>query len=471
MQALDLAYNSLVPKKVWYYFVFLELIAVLSSVLLSCNIAYFLLLAATFLLLVLLDDKMTLIILIALSTFINYQNVSILALWISVVLFILAAILFRVFFRSCLNQVRTIKSKLNLPLTIFLTITLFNVLRGLFYSYKMSSLALESFVYLSLGLIFLVTDVFKSLRDIKNLFNILVLLTIVQSIYGVTNYLIVGHRIGGTLFGIIPNMVAIVLLNLSFYSPDRRKRRLYLLLLFPAAVHLIFSFTRGYWFGFIGGLIFSYAYYVSQRKYKAGGKIFNFLKGLIVVFSISVVILLSLQFILPGGNFIQEFTKRFKSSFSASLGRETVSNYARVLEYREAVEKIKEKPVHGFGLGYRFEYFNPLLLKRESVYAVHNDYLAIILKMGLVGLTVFLWLFYVFFREGLQAGRRTADPYSKGLIAGFSANILQILLVGFTNHVIIGVMNTFYLAFAMGAVVVLSRNEKPREKVEISAIV
>jgi hypothetical protein len=32
-------------------------------------------------------------------------------------------------------------------------------------------------------------------------------------------------------------------------------------------------------------------------------------------------------------------------------------------------------------------------------------------------------------------------------------------------------MNTFYLAFAMGAVVVLSRNEKPREKVEISAIV
>jgi O-antigen ligase len=129
------------------------------------------------------------------------------------------------------------------------------------------------------------------------------------------------------------------------------------------------------------------------------------------------------------------------------------------------------KPVQGFGLGYRFEYFNPLLLKRESVYAVHNDYLAIILKMGLVGLIAFLWLFYVFFSESLQAGRRTANPYSKGLIAGFSANILQILLVGFTNHVIIGVMNTFYLAFAMGAVVVLSRNEKPREKVEISAIV
>lgn len=459
MQALNLAYNDS-AKKLWHFFILLELLIILSSLLLSYKIAFVIVLAMIFLFLVSLNLKITLMILIALSTFISYESKNILALGISILFFVLAAVLFGIYFKFCLNPIKIIKSKLNLPLVVFLTIALFNALRGLFYSYKITSLALESFVYLSLGFIFIVIIILKSIRDIKNIFNILVLLTIGQSIYGVINYLLVRHRIGGTMFGIIPSMVDIVLLNLFLYSRNKKERWFYLLLLIPGVIHLIFSFTRGYWFGFIGGLIFSYAYYISQQEYAFSRRVFNFLKGLTIISLLSVLVLLSLQFFLPGGNFIQEFTKRFRSSFSVTLSRETVSNYYRVLEYQEAYERIYERPVYGYGLGYRFDFFDPLALKRESVYAVHNDYLAIILKMGLVGLIAFLWLFYVFFKEGLQAGRRTKGPYAKGLIAGFSANILQILLTGFTNHVIIGIMNTYYLAFAMGAVVIISKNEE-----------
>jgi O-antigen ligase len=257
-------------------------------------------------------------------------------------------------------------------------------------------------------------------------------------------------------------MVAIVLFNLFLYSQDKHKRWLYLLLLIPGVIHLIFSFTRGYWFGFIGGLVFSYAYYVSQQEYALSRRVLYFLKGLTIISLLSVSILLTLQLLLPGGNFIRVFARRAKSSFSVTLSRETVSNYARVLEYQGAIERIKEKPVYGFGLGYRFEIFNPLLSQRETIYEVHNDYIDLILKMGLIGLIVYLWLFYVFFKEGLQTGKRLNNPLAKSLTAGFLANVLQILLIGFTNHVLIGVMNIYYLAFAMGAIVVINAGKETK---------
>ena len=149
MQALNLAYNDS-AKKLWQFFILLELLIILSSLLLSYKIAFVIVLAMIFLFLVSLNLKITLMILIALSTFISYESKNILALGISILFFVLAAVLFGIYFKFCLNPIKIIKSKLNLPLVVFLTIALFNALRGLFYSYKITSLALESFVYLSL---------------------------------------------------------------------------------------------------------------------------------------------------------------------------------------------------------------------------------------------------------------------------------------------------------------------------------
>lgn len=460
MQSLEPTYKNTNLNRYWLILFSFELLVFLSSFFFSYKIAIVLGLAIVFIFLVSLELKVTLIILIALSSLITYDSKSALTLGISLLVFILLALLFKVFIRFCLRGIKIVKTKLNLPLVIFLIIVLLNALRGMFCSYKITSLALESYVYLSFGLIFILINFLRSIRDIWILFTILVLFSISQSIFGITNYLLAGHRIGGTLFGIIPSLVAIVLLNLFLYSRNKQKRWFYLLLLIPLVVHLIFSFTRGYWFGFLGGLIFSYAYYISQQKAGSVTQFFSFLKRLGVVICFSIVILITLQLVLPGNIFIREFAKRFRSSFSASLSRETVSNYARVVEYREAVEKIKIRPILGYGLGYRFDFFNPLALSRESTSAVHNDYLAIILKMGLVGLMVFLWLFYVFFKDGFSTSRRLSNPINKGLTIGLIANVLQLLLIGFTNHVLIGIMNTYYLAFAIGAVLNIGKAEE-----------
>jgi len=457
MEALSLEYNSITNRKFLFLFILFEIGAIFISFLFSYKIAILLPLAFVFLIVILLDAKVSLMILIALSTFVSYKNTTTLAFGMGVLIFVLAAMFLSIYLRFCIKGLKMMKGKLHLPLVTFILIVLLNAARGLFCSYKITYWGLETFAYLSFGLVFLIITFFESSDDIKRFFNILILLAIFQSIYGVVNYFLVGHRIGGTIFGIMPSMIAIVLLNLVFYSRDKRKRFLYLLFSFLPILHLLFSFTRGMWIGFLGALAFSYAFYVSQLSHARGRKFFLFIRGGMIALVVSFSGLLIFSPFLPGEGLVGGVLNRFRSGFSLRFSGETVSNYQRVLEYQAAIEKIKEKPVWGYGVGYGFDFRDWLSQKVYTVRAVHQDYLAIVLKMGLIGLLAFLWLFYVFFRNGLKIVRELDDEYLKGLSAGFLAVVLQLLLIGFTNHVFIGVMGTFYLAFAIGSVLVIER--------------
>lgn len=458
MQALSLEYSNIINKKFLFLFVFLELGAIFISFLFSYKMAVFLALVLVFVVLVLSGVKINLMILIVLSMFVDYDNKSRLAFGLGVLTLVLVSMFLSLYFGFCLKGLKIIKSKLNLPLMAFMLIVSFNVFRGLFFSYKITHWGLDTFAYLSFGLIFLVINFLTSSEDVRKFFHILIVLVIYQSIYGVVNYLLVGHRIGGVMFGIMPSMIAIVLLNLFFYSRNKRKRFLYLLLSFLPILHLLFSFTRGMWIGFLVALTFSYAYYASQLRYTISRKFFVFVRGVAIACIVVFLGFVMLQRFVPDDNFISRVLNRFRSSFSLSFSKQTVSNYQRILEYREAIEKIKEKPIWGFGIGYAFDFKDPLALKRYAHWAVHHDYLAIVLKMGLIGLLTFLWLFYVFFKNGLKIWKRLKDEYLMGLSAGLLANVLQLLVIGFTNHVFIGAMNTFYLAFAIGAVETIGKS-------------
>jgi len=266
----------------------------------------------------------------------------------------------------------------------------------------------------------------------------------------------VGHRIGGYLFGTFPSLIALVLLNLSFYSKERSKKLTYLLLSLPPLLHLLFSFTRGYWLGFIGALVFSYGIYLLNSDYSLSRKFLKFAKGT-VTFTLLVLILgSSLHGFLIGGNFASLVARRLTSSFSTKLSPETASNFERLIEYEACWERIKEKPILGYGIGYIHSFTDPFLRQRIHRWAVHQFYLMVTLKMGLIGLLAFLWIFYVFFREGLRKSRNIQSGYYRGLSFGFLANSVQLLIISLTNHEFASVVNTFYLAFTLGGVVIIN---------------
>jgi len=162
-----------------------------------------------------------------------------------------------------------------------------------------------------------------------------------------------------------------------------------------------------------------------------------------------------LQPFLSSGTLFSQVSKRFASSFSSKLTPETGSNVARLIEYQVCWDAIKKNPIWGYGVGYTLPVTNPLGRGKAEEWAVHQFYLMLTLKMGLIGLFVFVWIYYVFLSEGLRGSRKIKDSYYKGLSYGFIANSIEQLIISFTNHQFATVDNNFYLAFTMAAVMVL----------------
>lgn len=442
-------------RKVLFLFAFFELLLITTTFLLHHASALILLVVLTFLILNFWDVKITLWFLIAFSTMVVYYHGLISVIMMLTLSSALIIVYLAAYFRFCTNTLKIKKTHLNLPIAIFLGIVCFQALRGILSTYPLKWLGTELLAYLSFGVVFLVVNLCDKMVTIKKFFQLLVLVAYYQAIIGLWNYFQVGHRIGGYLFGGFPGLIALVLLNLSFYSKEKSKKRTYILISLPLLFHLLFSFTRGFWLGFMCALLFSYCFYLSNSDYSFSTRFFKFAKATIILTVVILVLGFSIQHFFFGSLF-SRVGKRFISSFSTRLSPETASNFERLIEYKACWERIKDKPILGYGIGYINSFKDPITKRRIDRWAVHQFYLMVTLKMGLIGLFAFLWIFYVFLRKGLNESKRIKNVYYKGLSFGFIANSVQLLIISFTNHEFASVPNTFYLAFTLGGVLVIT---------------
>jgi O-antigen ligase len=458
MEALSLEHNNIANRKLLFLLVSLQLLIISSSLLFHYISGFILLAGLSFLFLNFSDVRITLWFLIAFSILVAYARGMVTAVMMVVLGSACLFVCLSVFLKFCLGEFKIKKTKLNLPVAVFLIMSSLQALRGIFSSYPTKWLLIEILAYLGFGLVFLVINLYDRKEIIKKSFQLLILVAYYQAIIGLWNYFQVEHRIGGYLFGAFPSLVALVLFNLSFYSKEKSKKLTYLLMSLPLVMHLLFSFTRGLWFGFLAGLLFSYSIYLAGLEYSVWTKVRRLLKGMLAFILIIFVLTVGIQGFLLHENLLGQFGGRFLSSFSTKLSSSTFSNVTRLLEYGIALEKIKSKPIFGYGVGYKLSFTDPILRERIRSGIVHQFYLMIILKMGLIGLLVFLWIFYVFFKEGLKESKKIENGYYKGLCYGFMANSIELLVISFTNHPFATVDNNFYLAFTMaGVMVIISR--------------
>ena len=455
METLSHKYN-IMNKKVLFLFVFLDLL-IISSIFLFRYIDILILFAVfTFLLLNFVSFRAGLLLMIGYSTMVIYGKGLVSAFMMVILGSILIFVCLSVYFKFCIREFKIKKAEINLPIAVFLGIVFLQTIRGFLNIYSLKWLSLELLAYLGFGAVFLVINLCDKKEIIKKFFQVLVIVAYYQAIMGLWNYFRIGHRIGGHLFGIFPSSIALVLLNLSFYSKERAKKLIYILISLPFILHLLLSFTRGYWLGFILALLFSYGIYIINSEYSFSEKVFRFLKGVLLLSIIIVTSLIPFQQFLSTGSLMNQVSRRFKSGFSTELSVETVSNYQRLMEYDACLEKIQKKPILGYGIGYTLPLRNPITQRVSKEWAVHQSYLMITLKMGLIGLAAFLWIFYVFIRTGLRESKNIENNYYKGLSYGFIANVIQLLVISFTNYSLATVDNTFYLAFAMAGVVIIN---------------
>ena len=100
----------------------------------------------------------------------------------------------------------------------------------------------------------------------------------------------------------------------------------------------------------------------------------------------------------------------------------------RYIENKYALKEIKKHPIFGIGIGNNYR---PLLsgFDDKLAYYIHNGYLFILLKVGIVGFICFICFYVGFIIRCFLYWKRIEDTFYKSIIVGFMLSGSGILLI------------------------------------------
>ncbi len=215
---------------------------------------------------------------------------------------------------------------------------------------------------------------------------------------------------------------SVFLISYAIYTQSLLRSVISLAGLMLTFIALVLTQSRGYWIAFIVSCIS--LFYVSD--FKAKKKTLLLLTVIVtIVFSISALFFYDkLQVIFDA------LITRFQTIGEGGLD---VSLKERLFESIAVIERIYSNPIagHGFGTTYRRE----LLFLNYVEYRtfIHNGYLLVWFKSGILGLILFLSLFFVLIKESYAAIKKSTSTIHKSLsISSFSV-LIGLLLVNNTS--------------------------------------
>lgn len=125
---------------------------------------------------------------------------------------------------------------------------------------------------------------------------------------------------------------------------------------------------------------------------------------------------------------------------SVSSYRNDVSSRYRFAEWSEALDEIGRHPIFGIGLGNDISFTNPMFSPTYnhynyafSTYYIHNSYIWVALKLGLVAALVFFALIGRVLWAAFSTYRRVADPRARMVLLASLASLVAILVLSTTG--------------------------------------
>lgn len=269
-----------------------------------------------------------------------------------------------------------------------------------------------------------------------------------------------GIRTGGMAFSPVPGLVALLFLSLALHDPAPRPRLLNVLVFCALIGHQVVTFTRGYWLALLVGIPLVCAMYV--RRGAGAGRRWSKVVATLGLALLVLLLAVALAATRPPWNeLVSLLGERFASSFTTRNTPETVSNVARLVEIRTSLTAIFQSPVLGLGHGSTLlvrQFFHP---EGGPQWYIHQGYVMMWLKQGVIGLLALLWVLFAAFRMGLRGA-----PHAEGERAAWSsaaaASVVFVTIVGLTNYFFFNVNQSFVLAFIWG--VALAASEPPHAR-------
>jgi O-antigen ligase len=229
---------------------------------------------------------------------------------------------------------------------------------------------------------------------------------------------------GGSPFGPFVNrnhfagfigMIIPLSLGVGLMSRSIEKKIMYAFFSITMAVALFFSLSRGGIVSFFAGIMV-FVFVIFGKTYS--------MKRLVPVF---LFVLVLVTYLLYLG--ITPIVDRFAQT--------EVTNEQRLIAWQGAVSALKDYPVFGTGLGtfqYIFKIYKPEGLYRYWDHA-HNDYLELLLEVGIVGAIIIAILFFLGVKAIVNAPWKGKEVY---LNAAFLSSITTIAVhsvVDFNLHI------------------------------------
>ena len=125
------------------------------------------------------------------------------------------------------------------------------------------------------------------------------------------------------------------------------------------------------------------------------------------------------------------------------------STSARLQSWKDCLRDFQKHPILGHGVtGYAF---------------VDAQFPRVLVETGLLGLFAFLYLLYSVFRLALRHLGDTEDPYYRGLITGFIAGFVGLVVhaIGVNTFILVRIMEPFWFFVGIITVLPMLKQEEP----------
>ncbi len=345
------------------------------------------------------------------------------------------------------------------PVLVFLGLLVASMGLGLYYGQSVSQMLRDVRFPLYYVLFFVVTGFFD-LRKGRTFLSLVVVCAVVVGVEYLAEFLeVVNLSISGSFYRVarteglmLPISILVCAAGL-LYDPSPVRRTLFSLALIPIGLAFVLTMGRGMWIAFFAGLILMSGLVILDRQ--AGGR-----RGR------RILILILLPLLVVGMGYL------FQRATGTGVGEMALKRVRRVVYYQEdttilgrflsygiALEKIRQRPLLGGGHGATVTY--PITDQGEpfmqTVGKVDNLYLTLLLRMGVVGLAAFLWIFIRGLRTAYGLFQRTGDVWVKQFCAGFFAVYGAMLVYGMADATLIGNRLIFFHATFLGILARLDR--------------
>ena len=214
-------------------------------------------------------------------------------------------------------------------------------------------------------------------------------------------------------------------------------------------VGIYVSNTRGFWLGTIGAVVISMIYYLWRFK-KFNLTLRNIVIALITLILVSVIIPKTIVAVSPEQNLPNSSGSIKDRIESISDFENDESNKVRAIQLKFLVNRIKEKPILGWGFGAHIEEYPQYMIDNNlqpvSSTSFELYYIELLFKTGIIGILIFFgYLVFNFVKLIVLLFKKNLRMRDEQVLVGWTIGTMSILASSITNPYIAGLSVFFVL--------------------------